>query len=101
METQVLRRRYGSPSSPGHGKSLARSSSWCVTRLALLRFTLIRKSLEYMLVMSLLGFQALANEMAPFLVSGVHVIQKDCNPSALNTFAEALCQCIPSISMKP
>lgn len=44
---------------------------------------------------------ALANEMVPFLCSGVHAIQQHCHPSALSTFVEALCQCTPSIPMKP
>ena len=44
---------------------------------------------------------ALANEMVPFLCSGVHVHQQNCQPSALNTFVEALCQCQPSVSMRP
>ncbi|CAG7721830.1 unnamed protein product [Allacma fusca] len=44
---------------------------------------------------------ALANEMIPFLCSGVHIHQQNCMPSALNTFVEALCQCVPSVSMRP
>ena len=32
----------------------------------------------------------LAAEIVPFICSGSHVIQKDCQPSALNTFVEAL-----------
>jgi hypothetical protein len=44
---------------------------------------------------------ALANEMVPFLCSGVHVLQQNCQPSAMSTFVEALCQCIPSIPIKP
>lgn len=44
---------------------------------------------------------ALANEMGPFLCSGVHVLQQHCNPSALNTFVEAMCQCVPAVPLKP
>lgn len=44
---------------------------------------------------------ALANEMGPFLCSGVHVLQQHCSPSALNTFVEAMCQCVPAIPLKP
>ncbi|CAL8129543.1 unnamed protein product [Orchesella dallaii] len=44
---------------------------------------------------------ALANEMIPFLMSGVHVLQQHCNPSALNTFIEAMCQFVPAISLRP
>jgi transformation/transcription domain-associated protein len=44
---------------------------------------------------------ALANEMVPFLCSGVHVIQQNCQPSAMSTFVESLCQCVPSIPIKP
>lgn len=32
----------------------------------------------------------LAQEMIPFITSGAHIIQKDCHPSAMNTFVEAL-----------
>lgn len=33
---------------------------------------------------------ALAHEILPFVTSGAHTVQKDCHPSALNTFVEAL-----------
>ncbi|KAF0288488.1 Transformation/transcription domain-associated protein [Amphibalanus amphitrite] len=45
--------------------------------------------------------QSLSAELVPFLVSGAHNIQKDCSPSALNTFVEALVLCQPSVSLKP
>lgn len=45
--------------------------------------------------------QALSVELVPFLCSGAHVIQKDCQPSAINTFAEALSLCNPPIRIKP
>lgn len=45
--------------------------------------------------------QALSVELVPFLCSGAHVIQKDCQPSAINTFAEALSSCNPPIRIKP
>ena len=45
--------------------------------------------------------QALSVEMVPFLCSGAHVIQKDCHPSAINTFAEAQSLCTPPIRIKP
>lgn len=32
-------------------------------------------------------------EMAAFLSSGSHVIQKDCRPSSINTLVEALSRC--------
>lgn len=44
---------------------------------------------------------ALDREFVPFLSSGTHVIQKDCNPSAINTFVEALSQCQPPIYIPP
>lgn len=44
---------------------------------------------------------ALDREFVPFLSSGTHVIQKDCNPSAINTFVEALAQCQPPIYIPP
>lgn len=44
---------------------------------------------------------ALRTEIVPFLASGAHVIQKDCQPSALNTFTEALARCNPPVQIKP
>ncbi|XP_071454988.1 transformation/transcription domain-associated protein [Hetaerina americana] len=43
----------------------------------------------------------LTSEIVPFLCSGAHVVQKDCHPSALNVFVEALAQCSPPIPIKP
>ncbi|QQP58074.1 Transformation/transcription domainassociated proteinlike [Caligus rogercresseyi] len=45
--------------------------------------------------------EALAQEIIPFICSGAHVIQKDCQLSALNTFVEALSRCKPPIAIKP
>ncbi|KAK7066693.1 hypothetical protein SK128_022508, partial [Halocaridina rubra] len=45
--------------------------------------------------------QGIASEVIPFLCSGAHVIQKDCHPSALHTFTEALAQCQPPIVIRP
>ncbi|KAK3867130.1 hypothetical protein Pcinc_027378 [Petrolisthes cinctipes] len=45
--------------------------------------------------------QGIASEMIPFLCSGSHVIQKDCHPSALHTFTEALAQCRPPLTIRP
>ena len=45
--------------------------------------------------------QSLDREFVPFLSSGTHVIQKDCHPSALNTFVEALAHCQPPIYIPP
>lgn len=45
--------------------------------------------------------QAIERELIQFLSSGTHVIQKDCHPSALNTFIEALSQCQPPIYLPP
>jgi transformation/transcription domain-associated protein len=45
--------------------------------------------------------QSLDREFVAFLSSGTHVIQKDCNPSAINTFVEALTQCQPPIYIPP
>ncbi|KAJ8927057.1 hypothetical protein NQ314_020525 [Rhamnusium bicolor] len=44
---------------------------------------------------------ALVQEILPFITSGTHIIQKDCHPSAINTFVEALCRCNPPIQMAP
>ncbi|XP_030041101.2 transcription-associated protein 1 isoform X2 [Manduca sexta] len=41
------------------------------------------------------------NEIVPFIISGVHVIQRDQPLSALNTFIEALARCNPPVSIKP
>ncbi|KAJ9592433.1 hypothetical protein L9F63_015849, partial [Diploptera punctata] len=43
----------------------------------------------------------LLSEMVPFVCSGSHVVQKDCHPSALNTFLEAMSHCNPPIVLKP
>ena len=43
----------------------------------------------------------LASEIIPFICSGTHVIQKDCHPSAIATFIEALSHCQPPIPMRP
>lgn len=43
----------------------------------------------------------LQNEIIPFICSGAHEIQKDCQPSALNTFIESLSRCDPPISIRP
>ena len=45
--------------------------------------------------------QDLASELGPFLCSGSHVIQKDCHPSAIHTFLEAVCQCVPVVPIRP
>nr|CAH7738958.1 unnamed protein product [Callosobruchus chinensis] len=45
--------------------------------------------------------QALAQEILPFITSGTHIIQKECHPSAVNTFVEALCRCNPPVQMAP
>ncbi|XP_063838916.1 transcription-associated protein 1 [Ostrinia nubilalis] len=41
------------------------------------------------------------NEIVPFIISGVHVGQRDQPLSALNTFIEALARCNPPITIKP
>lgn len=46
-------------------------------------------------------FQALSGEMSPFLCSGSHQAQRDCQPSALNCFVEAMSQCVPPIPIRP
>ena len=43
----------------------------------------------------------LAQELGPFLCSGSHVIQKDCHPSSIHTFVEALCLCVPTVPIRP
>ena len=47
--------------------------------------------------------QSLSNVIGPFVCSGSHVVQKDCHPSALSTFVDAVFQCAgpPSIPLKP
>uniref|UniRef100_A0AAR2LDQ5 Transformation/transcription domain-associated protein n=1 Tax=Pygocentrus nattereri TaxID=42514 RepID=A0AAR2LDQ5_PYGNA len=44
---------------------------------------------------------ALSGEMGPFLCSGSHQAQRDCQPSALNCFVEAMSQCVPPIPIRP
>ncbi|KAL7737489.1 hypothetical protein ACLKA6_007623 [Drosophila palustris] len=43
----------------------------------------------------------ISKELIPFLASGTNVNQKDCSPSTLNTFAESLTKCSPSIYIPP
>ncbi|XP_060810438.1 transcription-associated protein 1 isoform X2 [Amyelois transitella] len=43
----------------------------------------------------------LMSEMVPFIISGVHVNQRDQQLSALHTFIEALARCSPPVSIKP
>ncbi|XP_052826902.1 transformation/transcription domain-associated protein [Octopus bimaculoides] len=45
--------------------------------------------------------QVLAGELAPFSASGSHVVQKDCQPSAMHTFLESLSLCVPPIPIRP
>lgn len=45
--------------------------------------------------------QSLSGEMSPFLCSGSHQAQRDCQPSALNCFVEAMSQCVPPIPIRP
>ncbi|XP_048847031.1 transformation/transcription domain-associated protein isoform X2 [Brienomyrus brachyistius] len=44
---------------------------------------------------------ALAGEISPFLCSGSHQVQRDCQPSALSCFVEAMSQCVPPIPIRP
>ena len=40
--------------------------------------------------------------IGPFICSGSHVVQKDCHPSALSTFVDAVFQCgPPTVPLKP
>lgn len=45
--------------------------------------------------------QSLDREIVPFLSSGTHINQRDCHPSALHTFVEALSHCSPSVYIPP
>ena len=42
----------------------------------------------------------LAAESNAFMCSGTHIVQKDCLPSALNTFVEAVTRCDPPIQAR-
>ncbi|XP_026322829.1 transcription-associated protein 1 isoform X2 [Hyposmocoma kahamanoa] len=44
---------------------------------------------------------SIVTEIVPFIISGVHVIQRDQPLSAMNTFIEALARCTPPVAMKP
>ncbi|XP_059386727.1 transformation/transcription domain-associated protein-like isoform X2 [Carassius carassius] len=44
---------------------------------------------------------AISGEMGPFLCSGSHQAQRDCQPSALNCFVEAMSQCVSPIPIRP
>ncbi|XP_015785730.1 transformation/transcription domain-associated protein [Tetranychus urticae] len=43
----------------------------------------------------------LTAELIPFICSGSHIIQKDCHPSAIGCFMEAIAQCSPVIPIRP
>lgn len=43
----------------------------------------------------------LTGEVVPFIASNAHVPQKECHPSALGTFLEALSHCNPPVAIKP
>lgn len=43
----------------------------------------------------------LVPEILPFITSGTHIVQKECYPSAINTFVEALSRCNPPIQIAP
>nr|XP_018666778.1 transformation/transcription domain-associated protein isoform X1 [Ciona intestinalis]XP_018666779.1 transformation/transcription domain-associated protein isoform X2 [Ciona intestinalis] len=43
----------------------------------------------------------LSGELSAFVCSGAHLIQKDCQPSAVHTIVEALTSCVPVIPLKP
>lgn len=45
--------------------------------------------------------QSLSGELLPFLVSGIHVNQKDVHPSAVSTLYEGLSLCNPPIQVRP
>ncbi|XP_025986851.1 transformation/transcription domain-associated protein [Solenopsis invicta] len=45
--------------------------------------------------------RVIAKEVAPFVASGVHVVQKDCHPSAIGTFLESLAHCNPPVAIAP
>uniref|UniRef100_A0A8D8UEY6 Transformation/transcription domain-associated protein n=1 Tax=Cacopsylla melanoneura TaxID=428564 RepID=A0A8D8UEY6_9HEMI len=45
--------------------------------------------------------QNLTDEIIPFIVSGIHVVQKDVHPSSINTIYEALAHCNPPLPIKP
>ncbi|XP_066597811.1 transformation/transcription domain-associated protein isoform X1 [Prorops nasuta] len=40
-------------------------------------------------------------EIVPFICSGTHVVQKNCQPSAIATFVEAIAHCNPPVPMRP
>ncbi|KAI5754015.1 hypothetical protein M8J77_005069 [Diaphorina citri] len=45
--------------------------------------------------------QNLTDEIIPFIVSGIHVVQKDVHPSSINTIYESLAHCNPPLPIKP
>ena len=45
--------------------------------------------------------QTLSGELVPFLCSGAHIRQKECQPSAINTFVEGISFCDPPILLRP
>ncbi|CAK8696388.1 unnamed protein product [Clavelina lepadiformis] len=43
----------------------------------------------------------LSEELSTFVCSGAHLVQKDCQPSAIHTVVEGFSKCIPAIPLKP
>lgn len=68
----------------------------------LLTFTILNPAMNSEAdLMTVSPLQALSGEMGPFLCSGSHQAQRDCQPSALNCFVEAMSQCVPPIPIRP
>lgn len=70
------------------------ASLCCISALAVKRMSVV-------VVSPLFPLQALSGELSPFLCSGSHQAQRDCQPSALNCFVEAMSQCVPPIPIRP
>lgn len=98
-------RNYYSLSCAGHGgvMEIMGAASWsvwlvaspcCISALAVKRKSVV-------VVSPLFPLQALSGELSPFLCSGSHQAQRDCQPSALNCFVEAMSQCVPPIPIRP
>lgn len=71
---------------------------WIVASLCCISALAVK---SVVVVSPLFPLQALSGELSPFLCSGSHQAQRDCQPSALNCFVEAMSQCVPPIPIRP
>ncbi|KAB7505950.1 Transformation/transcription domain-associated protein [Armadillidium nasatum] len=83
------------------GQFLAAVSQLCHIDTSLSEWLWIKLFPRIWRILSERQQQCLTHEIQPFIASGTHILQKDCHPSAVSTFVEALSYCQPSIPIRP